>query len=231
MHRMAAENALRFAKQAVGATSAAFYLVSDEELHDFLLDNMTFEFIEHYVVDMNRFDPLHVRHAASRPIARLREEFESAPSPATTLYERFCLKFDIEDSIEFFFRHEGRIFAGMNVAWADSSRIPPGVINLVRAMHGYIEYNLIQTIPQPAAHDNRYGLTPREEEVLQLLSCGRTNREIGDCLGLRLPTVKTHIAHIFEKLGVETRAAAVAMNLQARQRAGLTLPNARPDRV
>ncbi|WP_236000622.1 helix-turn-helix transcriptional regulator, partial [Bradyrhizobium uaiense] len=38
-----------------------------------------------------------------------------------------------------------------------------------------------------------------------------TNREIGECLSIGLATVKTHLIHIFEKLGVETRSAVVAL--------------------
>ena len=48
-------------------------------------------------------------------------------------------------------------------------------------------------------------------DVVQLVCCGRTNREIGECLKIGQATVKTHLIHIFEKLGVETRSAVVAL--------------------
>jgi DNA-binding NarL/FixJ family response regulator len=51
-------------------------------------------------------------------------------------------------------------------------------------------------------------LTPREREVLQLVARGRTNREIGQEIGLSLSTVKTHLEHIIEKLGVSDRTQA-----------------------
>lgn len=54
-------------------------------------------------------------------------------------------------------------------------------------------------------------LTPRETEVLSWLSKGKTNRDIGDILGLSPRTVNKHLEHIFRKLGVETRAAAAAL--------------------
>jgi len=54
-------------------------------------------------------------------------------------------------------------------------------------------------------------LTPREAEVLSWLAKGKTNRDIGDILGLSHRTVNKHLEHIFEKLGVETRAAAAAL--------------------
>jgi DNA-binding NarL/FixJ family response regulator len=54
-------------------------------------------------------------------------------------------------------------------------------------------------------------LTPRETEVLSWLAKGKTNKDIGDILGMSPRTVNKHLEHIFEKLGVETRAAAAAL--------------------
>ena len=53
-------------------------------------------------------------------------------------------------------------------------------------------------------------LTPREAELLSLLTEGLSNRELGQRLFISEATVKTHLAHIYAKLGVETRAAAIA---------------------
>jgi DNA-binding NarL/FixJ family response regulator len=53
-------------------------------------------------------------------------------------------------------------------------------------------------------------LTPREAELLSLLTQGLSNRELGQRLFISEATVKTHLAHIYAKLGVETRAAAIA---------------------
>jgi DNA-binding CsgD family transcriptional regulator len=58
-------------------------------------------------------------------------------------------------------------------------------------------------------------LTPRETEVLSWLAKGKTNRDIADILGMSHRTVNKHLEHIFEKLGVETRAAAAALASQA----------------
>ena len=54
-------------------------------------------------------------------------------------------------------------------------------------------------------------LTPRETEVLGWLAKGKTNRDIAQILGLSPRTVNKHLEHVFEKLGVETRAAAAAI--------------------
>ncbi len=52
-------------------------------------------------------------------------------------------------------------------------------------------------------------LTPREREVLALIGAGRNNAEIAAELTLGEGTIKTHIGHIFAKLGLRDRAAAV----------------------
>jgi CheY-like chemotaxis protein/DNA-binding CsgD family transcriptional regulator len=58
------------------------------------------------------------------------------------------------------------------------------------------------------------GLTFREAEILMWISRGKTNKEVGLILESSHRTVNKHLEHIYEKLGVTTRAAAVAMVLQ-----------------
>lgn len=57
-------------------------------------------------------------------------------------------------------------------------------------------------------------LTPRETEVLRLLSGGYSNREIGDALSLTEGTVKNHISKVLLKLGVRDRTRAVLKGLE-----------------
>lgn len=52
-------------------------------------------------------------------------------------------------------------------------------------------------------------LSIREIEILQALKTGASNRQIADTLFISLATVKTHLIHIYEKLGVDNRTAAV----------------------
>ncbi len=55
----------------------------------------------------------------------------------------------------------------------------------------------------------RVQLTPRELSTLRLMADGRTNKEIAGHLGITERTVKTHLGHLFDKLGVTTRTEAV----------------------
>lgn len=60
--------------------------------------------------------------------------------------------------------------------------------------------------PRPASA--AAGLTPRETEVLTLLTVGHSNKEIGRALGLQEITVKLHVRNIFRKLGARNRVEA-----------------------
>ena len=74
-----------------------------------------------------------------------------------------------------------------------------------------------------ARAENAAGLSPREREILGLLAEGRTQGQIATELVISSKTVATHIQHILSKLGVHTRAQAVALAF----RRGLVEPDVR----
>jgi DNA-binding NarL/FixJ family response regulator len=57
-------------------------------------------------------------------------------------------------------------------------------------------------------------LTQREQQVLELVEQGLKNRDIGDLLGIRIGTVKIHLKHIFEKMGIRGRYALALSGLK-----------------
>jgi len=65
------------------------------------------------------------------------------------------------------------------------------------------------------ANDGVSDLSGREVEVIKLVSDGRSNKEIGDNLGLSALTVKSHLARIARKLGTGDRAEMVALAMRA----------------
>lgn len=69
----------------------------------------------------------------------------------------------------------------------------------------------LESHARPLASNTREKLTRRESEVLRLLAQGLTQDEIAGRLGIRPKTVGSHIEHILRKLGVHSRAQAVAL--------------------
>jgi DNA-binding CsgD family transcriptional regulator len=203
--------AVHFAQAMLEGSAIAFYEVdASYKLRRFLLSGIPEPFHRQYVEGMSEFDPQHPRRAAGLAVARLSETIGMGEPRETALYGSFVSQCGIVDMIDFFFRRDDWIVAGMSVAWVRDARIPEGAMAIAHKIHQYLQFNLVgrSTMPDDG---QRYGLTSREMDVVRLLCCGRTNREIGECLKIGSATVKTHLIHIFEKLGVETRSAVVAM--------------------
>jgi DNA-binding NarL/FixJ family response regulator len=108
---------------------------------------------------------------------------------------------------------EDEILAGVRAVARGEVALAPAIAAL-----------LVRQVARPAADPTPAPtLSPRETEVLALVAAGRTNARIALELHVTPATVKTHLLHVFEKLGVgdRTRAVTLAMEL------GL-LPSARP---
>jgi len=94
--------------------------------------------------------------------------------------------------------------AGKRVS-VEISAVPLKDGERVVGVFGLIEGRLDDTPTAPPPH-----LTPRQVEVLRLLERGRSTKQIAAELHLSTETVRNHIRHLFQALGVNTRLEAVA---------------------
>ncbi|XBH21094.1 response regulator transcription factor [Jonesiaceae bacterium BS-20] len=79
------------------------------------------------------------------------------------------------------------------------------------ALSPQIAARLVQRIQSPAPQ-----LSARELEILELLAQGKSNKELAAQLFISQATIKTHLVHIFDKLGAENRTAAIAIAIEQR---------------
>nr|WP_244629627.1 DNA-binding response regulator [Martelella limonii] len=100
--------------------------------------------------------------------------------------------------------------AGANLAISDNDRKLFQIAYLEQT--GANEFLFRVTPLNPVSEDEtlrrQFPLTVRESEVLLWIAKGKTNRDIGDILGLSTRTVNKHLETIYVKLGVENRASA-----------------------
>jgi DNA-binding NarL/FixJ family response regulator len=94
-------------------------------------------------------------------------------------------------------------------------------VRLVAAGNLVIDPNLVVVLADELSsareRDRRAEtLTGREIEIIQLLAFGHTNRDIAGKLYISPDTVKTHLEHIYQKLGATDRTAAVAEAMRRR---------------
>ena len=98
------------------------------------------------------------------------------------------------------------VIAAVRDAAAGTARLSPELLT-----------RLTQALRRPAPPDPMQPLSPRERDVLELISRGLSNREIARDLGIGEQTVKTHVSSILTKLGLQDRlqAAIFALRQQA----------------
>lgn len=88
------------------------------------------------------------------------------------------------------------------------------LIEAVRQVHRGERYLPQAVAARLADRLIRPSLTPRELDVLRLVSRGRSNKEMASAMFISEETVKTHMKSLFQKLGVHDRAEAVSVSLQ-----------------
>jgi DNA-binding NarL/FixJ family response regulator len=89
--------------------------------------------------------------------------------------------------------------------WANSEQL----VYLIESLSGSKSLNIVDSRGEPI-------LSTREAEVLSLLADGLSNRGIAMALDLSEHTIKNHLFHIFDKLGVSSRTEAIAYALSRR---------------
>jgi DNA-binding CsgD family transcriptional regulator len=123
-------------------------------------------------------------------------------------------RFYVKPIANLYLRAAGRIVAGIALLRDPGlPEISPSEVAVLRKAHALFEhaYTLAsQRTPQPAPGDllRASGLTAREREIAALIARGASNDEISRTLQIARATAKTHVSHVFAKLGVANRHQA-----------------------
>jgi DNA-binding NarL/FixJ family response regulator len=129
-------------------------------------------------------------------VERVRREFPDAVLIVLTTY-------DTDDDIESALRAGAKAYLLKDVS-------PLELVACVRAAHAGRTWVSPAIASKLAERMTRVQLTPREMSVLKLMAVGKANRDIAEKLSISEGTVKIHVTHLFEKLGVTSRTEAIA---------------------
>jgi DNA-binding NarL/FixJ family response regulator len=135
---------------------------------------------------------------------RLRERDPGIRVIALTTY-------DDEQSVVQALRAGARGYLTKDAGAAEIRRALEAVVRGEAAIDPAVQHHLVDALATASgtAGELPDGLTPREAEVLSLIAEGLTNAEIADHLVVSEATVKSHINHLFPKIGARDRAQAV----------------------
>ena len=114
-----------------------------------------------------------------------------------------------------------RLFDAVRVVAAGQALLAPAVTRRLIS-----EFARLRPRPSAPSTEALAALTPRETQVLQLLAEGLSNPEIAARLVVTEETIKTHIGHVLNKLGLRDRTQAVITAYES----GLVVPRSREPR-
>jgi DNA-binding CsgD family transcriptional regulator len=204
-------DALALLGDLVGVRGAVFYSV-DHDLNavDHALFGLTPELLPAYVEHFHRLDPMHPRRLAptGRALVTLDEAVPPRALVHSTYYRDFLRPLGVRHEVELLLRDAGRVVGGISLLRGPRARpFAARELALLAAARPFVELAFVLgrdgAGPLP-------GLTPREAEIVRLVGAGERNADIARSLGIALPTVKTHLEHVFAKLGVRSRTRLVA---------------------
>ncbi|MEH6581839.1 MAG: LuxR C-terminal-related transcriptional regulator [Halioglobus sp.] len=208
------QESLKLIDSLMALKSSAFYLVDPNMRHKGVVThNLAKEDDKLYQNHYMHMDPLNPNlHEKSRETV---VHMDSIMSPnfikQSAYYQDFLKPLNYRYVTDIFFRAEGKIIAVITLLRDQSQgEFTDDELSLLRKQQPFLEYTLNtvympKRITERATIEERYQLTDRELDVLELVISGASNKGIANELALGVATIKTHLQHIYLKAGVVSR--------------------------
>jgi len=170
-----------------------------------------------YTENFYKVDPLHptnFQHKSDR-VVRMSDLVPRAQQAEHTYYSDFVTQWNLRDIIELFYYQDGIMIGGSSLFFnQQSDELNKNELVRLVGLQRYIEFTLnkqLQNKTKISYEDfcMQYGLTNKEKVILQLAIQGLQNKTIASNLKSSLPTVKTHLQHLFSKLQVSSKIELV----------------------
>lgn len=180
-------------------------------------DRMIHEYYErYYTKDPLRADLL-IQNAAK--ITTFASAVDGYDPILLDQYKPFLEKYNLKDEVDFLLWAGGAPVASAALLHTAGLECQLSSTHLAE-IQDYLQYTL-SFVPAVRKVNRRhelnaiYRMTKKEQLVAELLVAGESNNSIATHLGVELATIKTHVVHIFQKLGVKSRGKAIAMLIDA----------------
>ncbi|WP_036772443.1 response regulator transcription factor [Photorhabdus australis] len=187
----------------VPISAAAFYLVNDKlRPENYILYGISDETHKNYLAYFQHLDPLKPANYQQNDI-NIVGMVQSTLTKNNKYYYEFMLPNNIQDIAEIFIRQHNRIIAGVSLL-RDTSFTPKD-FNRLSTILPLIELATRDLLPETPTI-----LTAKEQEIINLVRAGSSNKRIAQVLNISLSTVKTHLRNIFIKTKVTNRTELVS---------------------
>lgn len=212
------QESLRLINSFLEIKSSAFFLVGPNMRHRGLVThNLAREDHRLYQNHYMHLDPLNPSLHEDSNEAIIHMDSIMSPQMVEQLayYQDFLKPINYRYVVDMFFRSGGKVIAVITMLRdEDQGDFNASELAVLRKLQPFLEYTLKSVyLPERIAErktiEQKYELTARELDVLELILSGASNKAIAKNLMLGLPTVKTHLQHMYRKTGVSTRTRLV----------------------
>ena len=194
--------------------SAAFYLIDPNMSHKGIVThNMAKAEDKLYQSRYMHMDPLNPNlfENSSETVVHMDSIMSAQFIEQSVYYQDFLKPLNYRYATDIFFRSEGKIIAVITLLRDESQgEFTEEELSILRKQQPFLEYvlntvYLSKRVEERNTIEERYHLSSRELDVLELMISGANNKAIAKELTLGLATVKTHLQHIYQKIGVASR--------------------------
>lgn len=204
----------------IEVSGSVFFLVQPDMQHQgAYISNAPSDIEKSYTSTYFALDPLnpiHFQHTDIK-VATLDSQQSQQELLKSRYYLEFMQQYQHRYVADIFFRNaRNEIIAAISLLRVKAlGDFTAQEIQLLHSVHDFMEYSLNTVyLPKRDAERNslqdRYGLTDRELDVLEMLISGASNKEIARRIDMGIATLKTHLNHIYRKTSVQSRTELTA---------------------
>ena len=214
------QESLKLIESFMVLQSSAFYLVDPNMSHKGVVThNLAKEDDKLYQNHYMHMDPLNpsLYEKGRETVVHMDSIMTPHFIKQSVYYQDFLKPLNYRYCTDIFFRSEEKIIAVITLLREQQQGEFTGAeLSLLRKLQPFLEYTL-NTVYMPkrmterATIEQRYKLTDRELDVLELVVSGASNKAIASELTLSLATIKTHLQHIYHKAGVISRTELLSL--------------------
>ena len=167
---------------------------------------------ESYAAFYHALDPFHPRQFASSGKSIVTQRDLRGHYHGGEYYQRFMAPLGLRYEAEMYLFRNGQVTGGISLhRTAELGDFNSAELEMLGNARPFLEHTFMAERPYDSTLlADEWGLTERERSVLRLVCSGAPNAEVGRTLFISVPTVKTHLQHIFDKSGLHTRAQLIA---------------------
>ena len=217
---------IEFIGKIVPAASYRFFVI-DPHMHlkGFVGGNMNIDIERDYQEKHAATDPMHPQNFEKTEVRVVcSHKLMTADAWADSrFYKEFFKPRGYMHDADMFFRRDGKIIAVLTILRnSEMPEFEDRELEFLESAQPLLEY-MLNEVYKPARIDERrhlrekYFLTSRELDVLEAALSGQSNKETAAGLKLGMPTVRTHLQHIYDKVGVHSTNELLATIFQQLQ--------------